>query len=66
VEKTVDSGPIIFQAAVPVYDDDDVESLSQRILKEEHRIYPAAIQAVIEERLSVSGRKVTQTSNAKP
>ena len=63
VGREVDAGPIISQAAVPVWDNDDVESLSRRILKEEHRIYPAAIQALIEKRLTVSGRKVTQTNN---
>ncbi|MFQ5674015.1 MAG: phosphoribosylglycinamide formyltransferase [Nitrospinales bacterium] len=64
VNGEVDAGPIVSQAAVPVRDDDNVESLSRRILKEEHRIYPAAIQAFIENRLTVSGRNVTQTNNA--
>jgi len=59
VDGKVDAGPIISQATVPVRDDDTVESLSRRILEEEHRIYPAAIQACIENRLTVAGRKVT-------
>src|SRR3990172_7345858 len=44
VDGGLDSGPIIIQAAVPVKDEDTVESLSKRILAEEHRIYPEAIQ----------------------
>jgi phosphoribosylglycinamide formyltransferase-1 len=58
VSAEVDSGPIILQAAVPVLDDDTVESLSQRILSEEHRIYPEAIRLFSEGRLEVRGRRV--------
>jgi len=58
VDEGVDTGPIIIQAAVPVYDDDTEESLSERILKEEHRIYPEAIKLFAEGRLSVEGRRV--------
>jgi len=58
VDEGVDTGPIIIQAVVPVYDDDTAETLQQRILKEEHRIYPQAIQLYAEERLEVTGRKV--------
>jgi phosphoribosylglycinamide formyltransferase-1 len=54
----VDSGPIILQAVVEVLDDDTVESLSQRILSEEHRIYPEAIKLFSEGRLEVRGRRV--------
>ncbi|HAJ28222.1 MAG TPA: phosphoribosylglycinamide formyltransferase [Syntrophus sp. (in: bacteria)] len=54
----VDTGPIIIQAVVPVYEDDDEVSLAQRILKEEHKIYPQAIQWYAEGRLEVRGRKV--------
>ncbi|MEI7636559.1 MAG: phosphoribosylglycinamide formyltransferase [Syntrophus sp. (in: bacteria)] len=54
----VDTGPIIIQAVVPVYEDDDEDSLAQRILKEEHKIYPQAIQWYVEGRLEVKGRKV--------
>ena len=43
VDKNLDSGPIIRQAAVPVLDEDDEDSLSARILKEEHRIYSEAL-----------------------
>ncbi|MBI5025924.1 MAG: phosphoribosylglycinamide formyltransferase [Nitrospirae bacterium] len=58
VDEGMDTGPIIIQAAVPVYDDDTEESLSERILKQEHRIYPAAIKLFSEGRLEVKGRKV--------
>ncbi len=57
-DEGVDTGPIIVQAVVPVYDDDTAEMLQQRILKEEHRIYPQAIQLYAEGRIEVSGRKV--------
>lgn len=58
VDEGVDTGPIIIQAAVPVYDDDTEESLSERILKQEHRIFPYAIKLFAEGRLSVEGRTV--------
>jgi len=54
----VDTGPIIMQAVVPVFDDDTAESLQQRILKEEHRIYPQAIRLYTEGRLEIRGRRV--------
>ena len=58
LDEGIDTGPIICQAVVPVLDDDTVENLSKRILKEEHHIYPLAIQAFIEQRLVCIGRKV--------
>lgn len=58
VNEGCDEGPIIIQAVVPVFPDDTEESLSARILKEEHRIYPKAIQLYSEGRLQVVGRKV--------
>ncbi len=58
VDPGVDTGPIIIQAVVPVYDDDTVEDIKERILKEEHRIYPQAIQLFAEGRLEVRGRRV--------
>jgi phosphoribosylglycinamide formyltransferase-1 len=58
VDEGVDTGPIIIQAVVPVHDDDTAQMLQQRILKEEHRIYPQAIQLFAEERLEITGRKV--------
>ena len=58
VNEECDEGPIIVQAVVPVFPDDTEESLSTRILKQEHRIYPRAIQLYSEGRLRVVGRKV--------
>ncbi len=58
VDEGVDTGPIIIQAVVPVYDNDTEETLSARILKEEHRIYPYAIKLFAEGRLEVRGRRV--------
>ena len=57
--KDVDSGPIILQAHVPVRDDDTVDTLSERILRQEHRIYPEAIRLFTERKLKVEGRRVT-------
>ena len=58
VEEQVDHGPIIIQAAVPVLEGDTEETLSARILEQEHRIYPQAIQWFAEGRLKVTGRRV--------
>ena len=58
VNEECDEGPIIIQAVVPVFPDDTEEALAARILKQEHRIYPRAIQLYAEGRLHVVGRKV--------
>lgn len=58
VDKKVDHGPIILQKAVEVMDNDTVESLSARILKREHEIYPEAVKLFLENRLVVANRKV--------
>lgn len=58
VDHGTDSGPIILQATVPVMQDDSEESLSRRILREEHRIFPQAIRLFAEGRLSLHGRQV--------
>ena len=58
VTEGVDCGPIIRQVAVPVQEDDTPETLSARILNEEHRIYREAIQLFAEGRLIVEGRRV--------
>jgi phosphoribosylglycinamide formyltransferase-1 len=57
-DEGVDTGPVIIQSVVPVYDDDTAEKLQQRILREEHRIFPQAIQLYAEGKLEVVGRKV--------
>ena len=54
----LDGGPIILQAAVPVLNDDSAETLSARILKEEHRIYSEAIELVLSGRCEIEGRRV--------
>jgi len=54
----VDTGPIILQASVPVQPDDTEDSLSARILAEEHRLYPEAVRLFAEGRLEVVGRRV--------
>jgi phosphoribosylglycinamide formyltransferase-1 len=58
VDAGTDTGPIIVQAAVPILEEDTEETLSGRIQKEEHRIYPEAVKLFAQGRLSVSGRQV--------
>ena len=58
VDEQLDAGPIIVQSAVPVRDDDTVDSLSARILAEEHRIYSEAIRIVLGGNYSIEGRRV--------
>ena len=58
VNEECDEGPIIIQAVVPVFPDDTEEQLAERILKQEHQIYPRAIQLYVEGRLHVVGRRV--------
>ena len=58
VNEECDEGPIIIQAVVPVFPDDSEETLAARILKQEHQIYPRAIQLYAEGRLLVVGRRV--------
>ena len=61
VDADLDAGPILAQAAVPVLNDDTVESLSARILIEEHRIYSEAIALVLSGNWRIEGRRVVQT-----
>ena len=58
VAEEVDMGPIILQAVVPILQDDTEETLASRILVEEHKIYPQAVQLFFEGRLEVRGRRV--------
>ena len=58
VNEECDQGPIIIQAVVPVLPDDSAETLAARILEQEHRIYPRAIQLFAERRLKIIGRRV--------
>jgi phosphoribosylglycinamide formyltransferase-1 len=58
VDAGVDTGPIVLQAVVPVEQDDTVETLSARILKEEHKLYPKAITLIAQGKVTIQGRKV--------
>lgn len=61
VDENLDAGPIIAQAVVPVEDNDTVESLSARILAEEHRIYTEAVRLVLSGKFRIEGRRVLRT-----
>ncbi|MGI0087310.1 MAG: phosphoribosylglycinamide formyltransferase [Nitrosotalea sp.] len=60
VDEGVDTGPIILQAVVKVNDDDTEDMLSERILKEEHRIYPKAVRLYCEGKIRIKGRKTVR------
>jgi phosphoribosylglycinamide formyltransferase-1 len=62
VDEYLDAGPILLQAAVPVLDDDTVDTLSARILKEEHRIYSDAIRMVLAGGYRIVGRRVMRNA----
>lgn len=64
VAEEVDMGPIILQAVVPVQQDDTEDTLSDRILGEEHKIYPESVRLFFEGRLEVRGRRVFITEHA--
>jgi phosphoribosylglycinamide formyltransferase 1 len=64
VDETLDGGPIVAQAAVPILDDDTVESLSARILTEEHKLYAAALALVASGEYEIVGRRVLRTTNS--
>ncbi|MBP7901869.1 MAG: phosphoribosylglycinamide formyltransferase [Spirochaetes bacterium] len=63
VDEGTDTGPIILQSAVEVSDDDTEDSLSARILREEHRIYSLAVKYFCEDRILVEGRKISINRN---
>jgi phosphoribosylglycinamide formyltransferase-1 len=58
VDESVDTGPIVLQAAVEVLPDDTEETLAARVLEREHELYPKALEALAEERITVHGRAV--------
>ena len=58
VDETLDGGPIIAQRVVPVHEDDTEESLSARILEQEHQLYPEAVAFVVSGKYEISGRRV--------
>jgi phosphoribosylglycinamide formyltransferase 1 len=61
VDENLDAGPIVLQAVVPVKDEDTDATLSERILKEEHRIYSEAVKIILEGNFKIAGRRVLQT-----
>ena len=61
VDENLDAGPIILQAAVAIEDSDTEASLSERILREEHRIYTEAVKLVLAGQYRITGRRVTRT-----
>jgi len=62
VDENLDAGPIVLQAVVPVEDEDTEETLSARILKEEHRIYSQAVRIVLEGKFKIEGRRVIHST----
>jgi phosphoribosylglycinamide formyltransferase 1 len=60
VDENLDAGPIVLQAVVPVEDNDTEDTLSARILKEEHRIYSEAVRIVLEGKFKLEGRRIIQ------
>src|SRR5277367_4060439 len=61
VDENLDAGPIILQATVPIEDHDTEASLSEKILREEHRIYTEAVKLVLAGQYKITGRRVTRT-----
>ena len=59
VDEGIDSGPVILQKAVPVIDEDNEDSLSARILEQEHELYPKAVELFCEGRIKIQGRRVS-------
>jgi phosphoribosylglycinamide formyltransferase-1 len=62
VDENLDAGPVVMQAIVPVLDGDTPETLSARILKEEHLLYTEAVRLVLEGRYRIEGRRVIHLS----
>jgi phosphoribosylglycinamide formyltransferase-1 len=62
VDENLDAGPIVLQSVVAVQDTDDEDKLSERILKEEHRIYTEAVKIVLEGKYRIEGRRVIRES----
>ena len=64
VNAELDGGPIVLQAAVPVLEDDTVETLAARVLVEEHRLYPEAISLVLGGGWSIAGRRIIRAAGS--
>ena len=65
VDENLDAGPIMMQAVVPIEDSDTPDTLAERILREEHRIYTEAVRIVLEGRYRLEGRRVLVTKQAR-
>jgi phosphoribosylglycinamide formyltransferase-1 len=63
VDENLDAGPIILQSVVPVLDTDTPDTLSEKILREEHRIYSEAVKIILDGRFKIEGRRVIQLAN---
>jgi phosphoribosylglycinamide formyltransferase-1 len=61
VDENLDAGPIVLQAIVEVKDNDTDATLSERILKEEHRIYSEAVKIILEGNFKIAGRRVVRS-----
>ena len=57
VDRELDAGPIVLQRTVPVLDDDTAETLAERILEQEHALYPEAIRLVLSGAWTIEGRR---------
>ncbi len=66
VDEGVDTGPILLQAVVKVHENDTEETLSKRILRQEHKIYPEAVRLFAEGRIKTTGRKTTVAYESRP
>jgi phosphoribosylglycinamide formyltransferase-1 len=66
VDENLDAGPIVLQACVPIEDGDTPETLAERILREEHRIYAEAVRIVLEGNFRIEGRRVLITADKMP
>jgi phosphoribosylglycinamide formyltransferase-1 len=66
VDENLDAGPIVLQACVPIEDSDTPETLAERILREEHRIYAEAVRVVLEGNFRIEGRRVLLTADKMP
>src|ERR1700688_3546496 len=62
VDENLDAGPIVLQATVPIRDDDTPDTLSEKILREEHRIYTEAVRVILEGKYKIVGRRVIKTN----
>jgi phosphoribosylglycinamide formyltransferase 1 len=66
VDENLDAGPIVLQAVVPIEDGDTPDTLAERILREEHRIYSEAVRIVLEGRFRIEGRRVLISPEKEP